>query len=255
MIQNPFSIAGKNILITGASSGIGQKCAIVCSNMGANVILVARRETSLLETYNQLTPGNHLYYSFDVTNFANIDSLVKETVSKIGLIDGFVHSAGIELMLPFSLTKPEHYENLYKTNVISGMEFARVVSKNKHHTQGKLSIIFIASVMGFLGEVAHMAYCCSKGALLVGTKALALELAEKKIRVNSISPAQIQDTHMTENMLLNFTEANKLDKLNMHPLGYGRTEDVAYGVLYLLSDASKWITGTNLIIDGGYSAK
>lgn len=255
MDKNPFSIKGKNILITGASSGIGQKCAIVCSNMGANVILIARQEKKLIDTINLLTPGNHLMFPFDVTNFSNIDTIIKEVASKLGLIDGFVHSAGIELLLPFSITKPEHYENLYKTNVTAGMEFAKVISKNKYHNQGKLSIVFIASVMGFLGEIAHLAYCCTKGALLVGTKALALELAEKNIRVNCISPAQIQDTNMTENMLDNFTEVKKIENLKMHPLGYGRTEDVAYGVLYLLSDASRWITGTNLIIDGGYSAK
>lgn len=109
--------------------------------------------------------------------------------------------------------------------------------------------------MGSLGEVAHTAYCSSKGTLIAGTKALSLELAVKKIRVNCVSPAQIKGTEMTKKMFDNSNEENNKYKFEMYPFGYGKTEDVAYGCIYLLSDASKWITGINLIIDGGYSAR
>lgn len=253
MNGNPFSLKGKNILITGASSGIGQKCAIVCSEMGANVILVARRKERLTQTLSQLTSGNHLMFPFDVTDFANIEFIIKEAVSKVGLINGFVHSAGTEFTMPLSSTKPENYDNLFKTNVISAFEFSKILAKKKYSQN--LSIVFIASVMSFLGEVGHTAYCSSKGALIAGCKAMALELVGKKIRVNTICPAQIRDTEITENMLSNFTEENKKNKLEMHPLGYGDASDVAYASVYLLSEASKWVTGTNLIVDGGYSAK
>lgn len=253
--MNPFSLEGKNILITGASSGIGRQCAISCSQIGAQIILIGRRKEKLIETIGLLPTGNNLYYAFDVTNYQEIESVIGDAVEKTGPIHGFIHSAGIELTLPLSVTKPTHYQELFATNVIAGFEFARVISKNKFTAPEGGSFVFISSVMGYLGEVAHSAYCSSKGALIAGTKALALELAVKKIRVNCVSPAQIEGTEMTIKMLESFNEQNKKDKFEMHPLGYGKTSDVANGCIYLLSDASKWVTGTNLIIDGGYSAK
>ncbi|MGD0755399.1 MAG: SDR family oxidoreductase [Bacteroidales bacterium] len=252
---NPFSLHGKTILITGASSGIGKKCAIECSKMGATIALVARNKNRLIETIELLAPGNHIICPFDVTDYSNIESLVKQIVSKTGLISGFIHSAGIEITLPLNVTKPAHYHDLFNTNVIAAFEFSKIISKQKYYVADQLSIVFIASIMSILGEVAHTAYCSSKGALIGGTKSLALELATKKIRVNSISPAQILGTQITENMLLNYSEKNQIEKLNMYPFGYGKTEDVAYAAIYLLSDAARWVTGTNLIIDGGYSAK
>jgi len=253
--SNPFSLKGKNILITGASSGIGRQCAISCNQLGAKVILIGRRKEKLIETIELLQTGNHLYYSFDVTNYQGIESIVAEAVTNTGPIHGFIHSAGIELTLPLSVTRPTHYQELFATNVIAGFEFAKILSKKKFAAPGGGSFVFISSVMGCLGEVAHSAYCSSKGALIAGTKALALELAEKKIRVNCISPALIEGTDMTKKMFENSSEQNNIKNFEKHPLGYGKTEDVANGCIYLLSDASKWITGTNLIIDGGYSAK
>lgn len=252
---NPFSLKGENILITGASSGIGRQCSISCSQMGAQLILIGRREEKLIETLGLLSSENNLYYLFDITNYQEIESVIASAVAKTGPIHGFVHSAGIELTLPLSVTKPTHYQELFATNVIAGFEFARILSKKKYIAAEGGSFVFISSVMGCLGEVAHSAYCSSKGALIAGTRALALELAIKKIRVNCVSPAQIDGTEMTIKMLENCNEQNKKDKIEMHPLGYGKTGDVANGCVYLLSDASAWVTGTNLIIDGGYSAK
>ena len=254
-LYNPFSLEGKTVLITGASSGIGQQCAISCNQMGARLILIARRKEKLIETIGKLHPNNNLYYSFDVTNYPDIELIIADAVKKAGPIHGFIHSAGIEFTLPLSVTKPTHYQELFATNVIAGFEFAKVLSKKKYADQKGGSFVYISSVMGFLGEIAHSAYCSSKGALIAGTKAMALELASKKIRVNCVSPAQIEGTEMTLKMFESSSEQNKRDILSMHSLGYGKTEDVAYGCIYLLSDASKWVTGTNLIIDGGYSAK
>lgn len=252
---NPFSLKGKNVLITGASSGIGRQCAISCNQMGAQVILIGRRKEKLIETIGLLSAGNNLYYSFDVTDYQEIESVIADAVEQIGPVHGFIHSAGKELTLPLSVTKPTHYQELFATNVISGFEFAKILSKKKFASQEGGSFVFISSVMGSLGEVAHSAYCCSKGALIAGTKALALELTIKKIRVNCISPGQIEGTEMTKKMFENSSEQNNKNKFEMHPFGYGKTEDIANGCIYLLSDSSKWITGTNLIIDGGYSAK
>jgi NAD(P)-dependent dehydrogenase (short-subunit alcohol dehydrogenase family) len=253
--MDPFSLQGKNILITGASSGIGRQCAISCCQMGAKVILIGRREEKLIETIGLLASSVNKYYSFDITDYKEIEAVIGDAVEKTGPIDGFIHSAGVELILPLAVTKPAHYQNLFATNVIAGFEFIRVLSKKKYSTSQGGSYVLIASVMGYLGEVAHSAYCSSKGALIAGTKALALELAEKKIRVNCVSPAQIEGTEMTIEMRKNLNDQNLKDIFDMHPLGYGNPSDVANGCIYLLSDASKWVTGTNLIIDGGYSAK
>lgn len=252
---SPFSLVGKNVLITGASSGIGRQCAISCCQMGASVILIGRRKEKLAETVGLLPICNNLCYEFDVTNYLKIESLIADAITKTGLINGFIHSAGIEFTLPLSHTKPTHYQKLFATNVVAGFEFAKILSKKRYLDPKGGSFVFISSIMGFLGEVAHSAYCSSKGALIAGTKALALELVEKKIRVNCVSPAQIEGTEMTIKMLENSSEQNKTIKIGMHPLGYGKTIDVANGCIYLLSEASAWVTGTNLIIDGGYSSK
>jgi NAD(P)-dependent dehydrogenase (short-subunit alcohol dehydrogenase family) len=253
--MNPFTLEGKNILITGASSGIGKQCAISCSQMGATVILIGRKEDKLKETMSLLSYGNHQYYTFDVTNYSDIDGIVSDTVSKTGKISGFIHSAGIELSLPINVTKPEHYKDLFATNVIAGFEFAKILSKKKYTDESGSSFVFIASIMGIVGNSSLTGYSASKGAVIAGIRSLALELAIKKIRVNAISPAYIINTKMDSetSSLLNKEDTEKI--LKSHPLGIGNTEDVAYGCIYLLSNASKWITGTNLIIDGGYSAK
>ena len=254
--NNPFSLVGKNILITGASSGIGRACAIACSKMGARVFLIARNQEKLNETLQLMYESKlHKIIIFDVTEFEKIENVIQEIVSNYGKINGFIHSAGKELTLPTISMKPQYYADMYAVNVISAFEFAKHISKKKFYSEKGCSMIFIASVMGTLGEVAHVSYCATKGALIAGSKALALEFADKKIRVNTISPAQIENTPITDKMLSNLTdESIHMFKLK-HPLGFGGAADVASACLYLLSDASGWVTGTNMIIDGGYSAK
>jgi NAD(P)-dependent dehydrogenase (short-subunit alcohol dehydrogenase family) len=252
---DPFSLKGKNILITGASSGIGRQCAISCCQMGARVILIGRRTEKLAETIQMLPSSNNLFYSFDVNNYHEIESVVADTVSRIGSIHGFIHSAGIEYVFPLAVIKPIHYQELFGTNVIAGFEFAKILSKRKYSNPEGCSFVFISSVMGISGNPSLIGYSASKGALISGVKSMALELAPKNIRVNAISPGFIKDTEMTSQLFKVLGEESKIKIINEHPLGFGTTLDVANACIYLLSDASKWITGTNLIIDGGYSAK
>lgn len=253
-MNNPFSLENKNIVITGASSGIGRQCAISCSLMGANIVLIARNEERLKETYNHLDKGNHLSFSQDITEYDKIESIISEAVSKLGKIHGFVHSAGIEVTLPLKMMRPEDYEKIFAINVIAGFEFARIISKKKYLNDNGTSFVFISSIMGLLGQSGKVGYCSSKGALIAGVKAMALELANKNTRVNCISPA-IVETDMTKKLFENISEDSKNEIIKMHPMGFGKPEDVANACIYLLSDASKWVTGTNLIVDGGYSAK
>ena len=252
-MYNPFSLKGKNIVITGASSGIGRQSAISCSQFGGNIILIARNEERLNETYNQLDKGSHLYYSLDITKYDEIEPIIKDAVSKIGEISGFIHSAGIEMILPLSILKPDKIEKVMSINVISAFNIARILSKKKYVSE-MASFVFISSIMAELGQPGKIGYCSSKGALVAGAKAMALELASKNIRVNSVLPGMVK-SEMSLELLNTLSEEARNEIEKMHPLGIGMVEDVANACIYLLSDASKWVTGTNLIVDGGYSAR
>lgn len=250
---NPFSLKNKIVLITGASSGLGRQCAISCSRMGATVILVARKTERLLSVIAELEGDDNLYYSLDITEYSEIEGIVRDAVEKLGRIDGFIHSAGIELTKPLKIMKNTDYEKLFSVNVIAGFEFAKILTKKKYSNSGA-SLIFIASVMGVVANSALVGYCSSKGALISGVRSLALEFAHKNIRFNCLSPGYIE-TELMVSLQSNLSkeESNKLkDKI---PLELGNPEDVANGCIYLLADASKWVTGTNLIIDGGYIAQ
>jgi len=253
-MESLFNLKKRNILITGASSGIGRQCAITVSQLGANVVLVARNEERIKQTYQQLSKGNHLWFSQDITEYDKLEEIVDQSVAKIGKISGFVHSAGIEMTLPLKNITSTHYEKVLSINVISAFELAKIISKKKYLNENGASFVLISSIMGMFGQAGKVEYCSSKGALISGAKAMALELASKNIRVNSILPAIVK-TEMSKKLFDLISEQAKNSIINMHPLGLGNPEDVANACAFLLSDASKWITGTNLIVDGGYSAQ
>jgi len=249
-----FNLSNKNIIITGASSGIGRQCAVTFSQLGANVILVARNEKRIKETFNKLKKGNHLTILQDITEYDKLEEVVNTTVNKVGNVSGFIHSAGIETTLPLRSMQPSYYEKMFSVNVIAGFELAKIISKKKYLDKNGASFVFISSVMGILGQAGKVGYCSSKGALLSGAKAMALELVKKNIRVNCILPGVVE-TEMTNKMFENLSEDSKKAIIEMHPLGLGKPNDIAYACAYLLSDVTRWVTGTNLVIDGGYSAR
>lgn len=247
-------LKNKNILITGASSGIGRECAIVCSKIGAKVILIGRDVIRLQQTLDDLESNNHLMYQMDVTDYEKIESFVSDSVNKIGKIDGFIHCAGIEMTLPLQSMNYEKFNQLFSVNAIAAFEFSKILAKKKYCNSLGASFVFISSVTGLLGVNGKIGYCSSKAALIVGAKAMALELASKRIRVNTILPGMV-DTEMFQKIKNELSEESLLDINRRHPLGIGQPSDVANLCAFLLSDLSKWITGSDYIIDGGYSCQ
>jgi len=253
--MNFLDIKDHRILITGASSGIGRACAIQCAQAGADVILLARDDKRLNETLEMMDHGNHSIVVCDLLNHQEIEPAIAKIVNELGKINGFVHSAGSELTIPFSMLKPHHYEQLYAINSVAGFEISRILSKTKNYNADTgARFVFVSSVMSLLGIEGKAAYCASKGALIAGVRAIALELAPKKIRVNCVSPGIVR-TNMVEALFKTLPDTSVQKIKEMHPLGIGQPEDVANAVLFLLSKASTWITGSNLVIDGGYSIK
>lgn len=199
----------KTILITGASSGIGRQCAITFSKLGAKLILLGRYAEKLNETIQVLGSLNaHVYYSVDITDYYKLEPIIRDAVEKTGKICGFVHSAGIESTVPLNFMKPEVYEKMFATNVISAFEITRILSSKKCLPQTGASYVLIASIMGILGSIGKTAYCSSKAALINGSKALALELANKKVRINCISPGLVE-TEMVTKMFNELPEGSK----------------------------------------------
>lgn len=254
-MHGAFSLQGKNILITGASSGIGRQCAVTASRFGANVAMVARTAEKLEQARELMdNQGCHLLFSKDITDFDCLEGIVRETVENMGPLDGFIHSAGIQVTLPFKNMKPEIYERIVNINVYAGFELARIISKKNHVNQERASFVFISSTMGLVGGPGIVGYSISKGAVVAGVRSLAMELAKRNITVNCIAPGMIR-TELMEDYLQKLSEEQVKARIEGYPLGLGKPEDVAYACVFLLSDAARWMTGATIPVDGGYTAK
>ncbi len=251
-MYNLIDLSNKHIVITGASSGIGREVAILVNKLGAKVSLIGRKKDSLKSLIRDLQGEENQFYEFDVTNYIEIDNLISRIVATNGLIDGFVHSPGIEMTRPLKMLKVEHYREVFDINTVSALEITKSITKNSNISTNA-SIIYISSIVGILGQPGKTAYSASKGALIAAAKCLALELAPKGIRINTILPALVE-TDMSSKVLASLSEEGKNNILKMHPLGFGRPIDIANSAAFLLSSAARWITGSEFLIDGGYSA-
>jgi NAD(P)-dependent dehydrogenase (short-subunit alcohol dehydrogenase family) len=250
-----FSLDEKVIIVTGASSGIGRQCAIFCSELGAMVILIGRNPERLEDTLSALCdPMEHLHYAVDLCDYEKVDSIVQNAVKKLGKIDGLVNCAGISNTLPLRMIKPDKMDVLFRNNVNGAIQLTKYVTKSSNISTNGASIIFITSVMAIVGEVGKAFYGMTKGALLAAARSLAIELAPKKIRVNCISPGVVV-TPMSMGSVYSKNKETLNRVKSLHPLGFGEPEDVANACIFLLSDEARWITGTDLIVDGGYTAR
>ena len=249
-----FSLSNKTILITGASSGIGRSCAVQCSKMGASLLLMGRNVDELNRTISELQPGTKVEMIVaDFSKMIDLELLIAEKILTIGKIAGFIHCAGVEKTLPLKKQTSEVFQSIFDINVFAGFELAKIISLKKYKAE-KASFVFIASVAGIVGESGKTIYSASKGAVISGARSMSMELARSDIRVNSISPAMVK-TPILEKMFDGIGEEATQNIIKKHPLGIGEPEDVANACVFLLSDAAKWITGTNLVVDGGYTAQ
>lgn len=254
-IQLASALDGKVVVITGASSGLGAAIASCCAESGARLILTGRNIDALHTVQSSLKNStDHVVITADLSSSDDIARL-NERVKATGLkVNGFVHSAGISTTLPLKLSSASKLNAYYTVNLVSGVTLATALSNKQVVAPGGASFIFISSVMGVVGEVGKTIYSATKGAVIAAVRSMALELAAKNIRVNAISPGVVP-TRMVESATYSQDLESRTKVELLHPLGTGKPEDVAYAAAFLLSDAARWITGTNLIVDGGYTAK
>lgn len=246
MSYNPFTLEGKTILITGGSSGIGRATAIECSKLGAKVIIVARNDNKLKQTLSMLDGDGHQYVVCDLND---IDAVEKMVVS-FPMLDGVVNNAGFTRLATVPFIKEDLLKAILQTNTIAPIMITKLLLKKKKVTRGA-SFVFTSSVAG-LGKVTlgNTMYASSKGALTAFVQGAAKELAPKGIRLNAVCPGMVE----TEIMQFGTVSEEQLEKdRQSYPLKrYGKPEEIAWAIVYLLSDASSWVTGTSLIIDGGF---
>lgn len=252
-MYNPISLQGKKYIITGASSGIGKATSLLLSKLGATLILIDLDEEGLLVTA-QMCENETKILPIDLLDSKELKQKIAGAVLEVGKLNGFVHLAGRPYLSPLKSINEKVLLDVLKLNSIVGLELAKICS-NKSIFSGELGVfIFISSVYGCVGSSANVGYAMSKSALHGITKSLAIELAPKGIRVNCIAPGFVK-TNMLNTISGSFNP--DYDELinKLHPLGLGDAEDVANSIAFLVSDMAKWITGSIINVDGGFTAQ
>ena len=246
MEYNPFTLKGKTILVTGASSGIGQATAVKCAQMGAEVVITGR-DTERLQATADLMGNLKAQIAADLTNQEDVERLV----ASLSPLDGAVLCAGNSTTLPLQFGSREKFDEMFNVNFFAPVELLRLMYKKKVLQKGA-SVVLIASIGGTHSFMpGNGVYGASKAALNSLMKYAAREYASRKIRVNSICPGMV-DTPLIHRGTI--TEEQLAEDAKRYPLGrYGKPDDIANGAVYLLSDASSWLTGHDLVIDGGFS--
>lgn len=250
MPYNPFSLNGKTVLVTGASSGIGRAVAIECAKMGARVVATGRSAERLAETLAELPPAasgkEHLAVPADLTDAAAVDALV----ASLPPLNGIVQNAGVNKRMPCAFVKEADMESVLRTNLEAPMLLQKALLRKKKIADGG-AVVFVSSLASWRPTPGNAVYAASKSALAAYARVLAVELAPRKIRVNSILPGMVW-TEILNNTKIDVDAYRENEKT--YPLGrYGVPADIAPLVVYLLSDASSWMTGTQINIDGGAS--
>ncbi len=246
----PF--ADRWVLLSGASSGLGRAIAIELVQRGARVVLIGRRREMLEQTAALAGAGDRTdVCMLDLQKLDDIGPTVASLAARLGRLYGLVHCAGLAQTLPLASSKPERTRSMFDVNLFAGLELARSFVRRDVVEETGGAMLWIASVYAHVGAPGQVGYCATKGAVLAATRAMALELAPRRIRVNSLSPGLVQ-TEMTEASGSRLSTEQWARIAALHPLGTGRPEDVARAAAFMLDPSNTWITGADLAVDGGY---
>lgn len=248
--MNQFSLEGKTILITGSTSGIGRTTAVECSKLGAKVIVTGRSEERAQETLSMLEGNGHSIIIADLST----DEGIEKVVSEVPVLDGCVNNAGFNVVQLVSFIKRENIDEIFKVNTQAPIYLVHRLVKTKKLAKGA-SVVFTSSISARgISSPGNSLYSATKAAVSAFARNAAVDLAPKKIRLNSVAPGMIE-TPLKSNKS-QITEEQWQADLKNYPLGrYGQPEDVANAIIFLLSDASSWITGSEIVVDGGRSLK
>lgn len=253
-MHNPLDLSGRRVLVTGAASGIGRATAILASRLSARVAAVDIDAAGLEKTLSQLEGKDHTRHVCDLRDLDKIGVWMAEWAQQGGPMHGLVHAAGIPCISPLRSLQGATYHDSFVINTEAALALVRSFQSAKVYAGAKGSVVLISSVMALVGSPTVVAYSMSKAALIGMARSMALELAPKGIRVNCVAPGFVR-TPMYEKVAKFWDEAQEESIKSMHPLGWGEPEDIANASVFLLADTARWITGTVLVADGGYTAQ
>lgn len=253
-MTNPLNMEGKTVLVTGASSGIGRTTAVLLSHLGANLVLVGRNQAGLAETLSAMAGSGHHQAEFDLSRVDEIRPWLTELIQTTGPLDGLVCAAGVTSLRPLRALDIAHFDKVMKINCYAAVALTTAFCRKQVH-KAAASVALVASVAGLRGLAGSAAYCASKGALIAFARSAGVELAPAGVRVNCVAPGYVK-TPMYD-MAMQELSPEKLEAQvrTTQPLGLGTPLDVAHAIAFLLADTGRWITGSVLAVDGGYTAQ
>jgi NAD(P)-dependent dehydrogenase (short-subunit alcohol dehydrogenase family) len=250
---NPLDMQGRLVLVTGASSGLGRETAILLSELNARVALSGRNRERLEETLSRMSGEGHRIEPFDLNETDAIPDWIKRITAEAGPLGGLVHSAGVVTVLPAQAASTARVENLMRANVTSAIMLVKAFRRSGCALGGS-GIVLFSSVAAIAGVPGISIYSASKAALIGFSRSAALELAAVGLRINCVAPGTIETAMVDRSREMTQTQEQYDAMKSKHPLGFGNPRDVAHAAAFLLADTGRWITGTTLVVDGGYSA-
>jgi NAD(P)-dependent dehydrogenase (short-subunit alcohol dehydrogenase family) len=249
---NPLDFTGRRFLVTGASSGIGEATAILLGRLGGQVVLAGRDLDRLSQAMAAVPGTGHSVASFDLGDTDAIPAWVAKLAAD-GPFHGLAHCAGLQTLRPLKSASAAFVEEMLRVNIGASLAIGRAI-RQRNVAAKPASLVLISSTAGMTGQPGNVVYNATKGAIIAAVKGMALELVRDDIRVNAVAPALVR-TPMSEKSMKIWSPEQLQAVLAIHPMGFGTADDVANAIVFLLSDMARWITGTTVVVDGGYTAQ